>query len=349
MAPLVQRNSTAKFAEPHLTRRACAVKCAGNIVPALPARSDPWLCLPFPDCKAGGAEIPAIGFGTSSLGNCGEIVAQALKLGYRHLDTAWKYGTERGVGEGMRAAGVPRDEIFLCTKVSHEYLHADAFARSVDESLENLGVDYVDLLLVHWPNAAIPLDETMGALAKAKRQGLTRHIGVANFNIALLDEAIRLCPEPLVNLQAECHPYLDQSKLLAACRQRGIVFTAYCPLGRGRIVGDPVLGGDRAAQGPHARPGRAALAGAAGQRHSDSALVEPRAHAREPGRLRLRADRRRDERDRRTQAAGRPHRQSGRPRAGLGLIDAPRKSGAYRPPATTRSIGFGIGAADAGA
>jgi 2,5-diketo-D-gluconate reductase B len=197
---------------------------------------------PIPLLSASGADIPAIGFGTSSLGNCGEVVAQALKLGYRHLDTAWKYGTERGVGEGMRASGVPRDEIFLCTKVSHEYLHADAFARSVDESLTSLGVDYVDLLLVHWPNAAIPLGETMGALAKAKRQGLTRHIGVANFNIALLDEAIRLCPEPLVNLQAECHPYLDQTKLLAACRQRGILFTAYCPLGRGRIVGDPVLG-----------------------------------------------------------------------------------------------------------
>jgi len=191
--------------------------------------------------KAGEAEIPAVGFGTSSLGNCGEIVAQALRLGYRHLDTAWKYGTEAGVGEGIRAAGIPRDEIFLCTKVSHEYLHADAFARSVDESLGRLGVDHVDLLLVHWPNAAIPLAETMGALAKAKRQGLTRHIGVANFNIALLDEAIRLCPEPIVNLQAEYHPYLDQSKLLAACRQRGIVFTAYCPLARGRIIGNPVL------------------------------------------------------------------------------------------------------------
>jgi diketogulonate reductase-like aldo/keto reductase len=125
--------------------------------------------------------------------------------------------------------------------VSHEYLHADAFARSVDESLTRLGVDNVDLLLVHWPNAEIPLAETMDALAKAKRQGLTRHIGVANFNIALLDEAIRLCPEPLVNLQAEYHPYLDQSKLLEACRRRGIVFTAYCPLGRGRIVDDPVL------------------------------------------------------------------------------------------------------------
>jgi len=195
----------------------------------------------IPVLAAGGANIPAIGFGTSSLGNCGEIVAHALKLGYRHLDTAWKYGTERGVGEGIRASGVPRDEIFLCTKVSHEYLRTDDFARSVDESLGNLGVDYVDLLLVHWPNAETPLQETMDALAKAKRQGLTRHIGVANFNIALLDEAIRLCPEPLVNLQAEYHPYLDQSRLLAACRARGIVFTAYCPLGRGRIIGDPVL------------------------------------------------------------------------------------------------------------
>ena len=105
-----------------------------------------------PTLTAHGAEIPAIGFGTSSLGDCGEIVATALKLGYRHLDTAWKYGTERGVGEGIRASGVPRDEIFLTTKVSHEYLRTDDFARSVDESLENLGVDYVDLLLGHCPN-----------------------------------------------------------------------------------------------------------------------------------------------------------------------------------------------------
>jgi len=194
-----------------------------------------------PTLTAHGAEIPAIGFGTSSLGNCGEIVATALRLGYRHIDTAWKYGTERGVGEGLRAAGVPRAEIFLTTKVSHEYLRADDFAHSVDQSLGNLGVDYVDLLLVHWPNAEIPLRETIPALAKAKRQGLTRHIGVANFNITLLDEAIALCPEPLVNLQAEFHPYLDQRKLTAACRARGLVFTAYCPLGRGRLLRDPAL------------------------------------------------------------------------------------------------------------
>ena len=197
---------------------------------------------PLPTLSAHGAEIPAIGFGTSGMGNdCGVAVAKALALGYRHLDTAWKYGSERAVGEGMRASGVPRDDIFLTTKVSHEYLRADDFARSVDESLQNLGVGWVDLLLVHWPNLEIPLAETMGALAKAKRNGLARHVGVANFNIALLDQAIAHCAEPLVALQAEYHPYLDQSKLLQACRQRGMVFIAYCPLGRGRLFSDPVL------------------------------------------------------------------------------------------------------------
>ena len=196
-----------------------------------------------PKLSAHGAEIPAIGFGTSQLANCGEIVATALKLGYRHIDTAWKYGSEKGVGEGMRASGVPREEIFLCTKVSHEYLRAADFARSVDESLKNLQVDYVDMLHVHWPTIDnIPLAETMGALAKAKRDGRARHIGVANFNIALLEDAIRLSPEPLVTLQAEYHPYLDQLKVLAACRRLGLVFTAYCPLGRGRLFTDPVIG-----------------------------------------------------------------------------------------------------------
>jgi len=194
-----------------------------------------------PTLSAHGAQMPAIGFGTSSLGDCGEIVATALKLGYRLIDTAWKYGTERGVGEGMRASGVRREEIFLTTKVSHEYLRSDDFARSVDESLKNLRVDYVDLLMIHWPNPEIPLREPVAALAKAKRQGLARHIGVANFNIALLDEAIRLSPEPLVTLQAEYHAYLDQTKLLEACHRRGLIFTAYCPLGRGRLFSDPVL------------------------------------------------------------------------------------------------------------
>jgi len=196
-----------------------------------------------PAFSAHGADIPALGFGTSPMtgGLTADTVAAALKAGYRHIDTARKYGTERAVGDAMRASGIPRDDIFLTTKVSHENLHADDFAKSVDESLAALKVDFVDLLLVHWPNPNIALDETMPALAKAKRQGLARHIGVANFNVVLLEQAIKLCPEPLVALQAEYHPYLDQSKLLAAARQRGLVFIAYCPLGRGRLFDDPVL------------------------------------------------------------------------------------------------------------
>src|ERR1700689_4455247 len=134
-----------------------------------------------PTLKPHGAEIPAIGFGTSGVGYItAEHVAAALKAGYRHIDTARKYGTEPAVGEGMRASGIPRGEIFVCTKVSHENLHAADFARSVDESLKAIGVDYVDLLLVHWPEKNTPLGETMGALASAKAGGLPRDAGVAN-------------------------------------------------------------------------------------------------------------------------------------------------------------------------
>jgi 2,5-diketo-D-gluconate reductase B len=196
-----------------------------------------------PTISAHGAGIPVMGFGTSSLGkDAAELVAIALRLGYRHLDAARKYGTERGVGDGIRASGVPREEIFLTTKVSHENLRPADFARSVETSLGELQVDYVDLLLIHWPNPKIPVADCMGPLAAARRAGLTRHIGVANFNIKLLEEAIRACPEPLVTNQVECHAYLDQSRMLAALRRHGMALTAYCPLARGRLMGDPVLG-----------------------------------------------------------------------------------------------------------
>jgi 2,5-diketo-D-gluconate reductase B len=193
--------------------------------------------------SANGAEIPVLGFGTSGLGkDAAELVAIALRLGYRHLDTARKYGTERGVGEGIRASGVPRAEIFLTTKVSHVDLRPAEFARSVETSLGELQVDYVDLLLIHWPNPQISVADCIGALAAAKRAGLARHIGVANFNIRLLEQAIRACPDPLVTNQVECHAYLDQTRMLAALRQHGMALTAHCPLARGRLMGDPVLG-----------------------------------------------------------------------------------------------------------
>ncbi|HXV09948.1 MAG TPA: aldo/keto reductase [Burkholderiales bacterium] len=196
----------------------------------------------LPVLSAGGAQIPVVGFGTSQLGDCADIVAKALEVGYRHIDTAWKYGTEEGVGQGIRLSGVPRQDIFLTTKVSHEYLRAADFARSVEQSLARLQTDYVDLLLVHWPSVDnVPLSETMGALANAKRDGKARHVGVANFNIAMVEDAIRLCPEPLCVLQAEYHPYLRQAKVLDFCRRAGLIFMAYCPLARGRLFGDPVL------------------------------------------------------------------------------------------------------------
>jgi 2,5-diketo-D-gluconate reductase B len=196
-----------------------------------------------PSFSAHGATIPALGFGTSPLtgGLAPNEVLTALKAGYRHIDTARKYGTEDAVGAAIKQSGVPRAELFITTKVSHENLRPKDFARSVEQSLAALKLDYVDLLLVHWPNPEIGPEEYMPALADAKRKGQARHIGVANFNIALLDRAVALCPEPLVALQAEYHPYLDQAKLLSAVRRQGLVFIAYCPLGRGRLFSDSVL------------------------------------------------------------------------------------------------------------
>jgi 2,5-diketo-D-gluconate reductase B len=193
--------------------------------------------------SAHGADIPVMGFGTSGLGkDAAELVAIALRLGYRHIDTARKYGTEHEVGEGICASGVPREEIFLTTKVSHENLRPADFARSVETSLGELQVDYLDLLLIHWPNPKIPIAECMPPLVAAKRAGLARHIGVANFTTRLLEEAVRASPEPLVTNQVECHAYLDQTNMLAALRRHGMVLTAHCPLARGRLIGDPVLG-----------------------------------------------------------------------------------------------------------
>ena len=225
--------------------------------------------------------LPIIGFGTGAMsgGMSVEAVVTALKTGYRHIDTARKYGTEREVGEGMRASGLPRKEIFLTTKVSHENLRPADFARSVDESLKALDVDYVDLLMVHWPNPQIAVHEYMPALAKAKRDGLARHIGVANFTTRLLDEAVALCPEPLVALQAEYHPYLDQAKLMAAVRRHKLAFIAYCPLGRGRLFGDPVLAEIAKARGRSVAQVALRWLDPAGRR-AHSVFVEAAAHRR---------------------------------------------------------------------
>jgi len=190
-----------------------------------------------------GARIPVIGFGTMTLKDdlCVEMVEAALHLGYRHLDTAQMYGNEREVGAGLRASGIKRDDIFLTTKVWFNRLAAGDFERSVDESLERLALPWVDLLLIHWPNAQVPLAESIGALCKVKRTGLTRHIGVANFNIAMIEQAQKLTTEPLVALQIETHPYLDQTMVIAAARRHGMAIVGYCPLARGKVPGDELL------------------------------------------------------------------------------------------------------------
>src|ERR1700692_1917428 len=134
-----------------------------------------------------GAKIPVIGLGTMTLKDnlCVEIVEAALHLGYRHLDTAQNYGNEREVGEGLRASGVPRQDVFLTTKVWFNRLAPGDLERSVNESLERLKLPYVDLLLIHWPNAKIPIDQSIKALCNVKRDGRAKHIGVANYTVAM--------------------------------------------------------------------------------------------------------------------------------------------------------------------
>lgn len=190
-----------------------------------------------------GARIPVIGLGTMTLKSaaCVDLVEAALRLGYRHLDTAQMYENEREVGEAMRSSGIKREEIFLTTKVWFNRLAAGDFERSVDESLERLGLPWVDLLLIHWPNAQIPLAESIGALCKVKRAGLAKHIGVANFNIAMIEQAHQLASEPLAALQIEVHPYLDQTAVIAAARRHGMAVVGYCPLARGKVPDDALL------------------------------------------------------------------------------------------------------------
>jgi 2,5-diketo-D-gluconate reductase B len=190
-----------------------------------------------------GARIPIIGFGTMTLKDdlCVDLVEAALHLGYRHLDTAQNYGNEREVGAGLRRSGIKREDVFLTTKVWFNRLAEGDLERSVDESLARLELPFVDLLLIHWPNAQIPLAESIAALCKVKRAGLAKNIGVANFNIAMIEEANKLATEPLACLQIEAHPYLDQSKVIAAARKHGMAVVAYCPLARGKVPGDEVL------------------------------------------------------------------------------------------------------------
>ena len=195
---------------------------------------------------AHGATIPAIGFGTWTLKDeaATKLVAGAIAAGYRHIDTARMYDNEAAVGAGIKASKIARNDVFVTTKVWTDDIADGDLQRSAEASLKRLGLDQVDLLLIHWPNAAIPLEGSIKALCETKKRGLTKHIGVSNFTTALLDQAVSLTTEPLVANQCEYHPHLDQTKVIAACKKHGLAFVSYTPLGRGAVGGvmdDPVV------------------------------------------------------------------------------------------------------------
>ncbi|MFL5843346.1 MAG: aldo/keto reductase [Solirubrobacteraceae bacterium] len=186
-------------------------------------------------------KMPSLGLGTSQLeGDAArDAVVDALELGYRHIDTARAYENERAIGAGLRDAAIPRGEIWVTTKVWLDDLEPDRLRRSAEASLKDLGLDRVDLLLVHWPNPAVKLGDTLAALHRVRQDGLTRHMGVANFPTALLREAI--AEFPIHSNQVEYHPYLAQRAVLDVAHSHGMVVTAYSPLGSGGLLGDPVI------------------------------------------------------------------------------------------------------------
>ncbi len=193
--------------------------------------------------EANGARIPLLGLGTWELHGrtCSRVVEQALRLGYRHIDTAQIYENEREVGEGLRNSGVKREEVFVVTKIWPSHFAPRELERAALERLVRLRLQEVDLLLLHWPNPQIPLAETIPALCKIKRDGITRHIGVSNFTVAMIEEATALATEPLVCNQIEVHPFLDQTKVIDATRRHGMAIVAYSPIARGGAKNDAVL------------------------------------------------------------------------------------------------------------
>src|SRR4051812_35806330 len=188
-----------------------------------------------------GTPVPRLGFGTWLITgpDATEAVRDALAIGYRHIDTARAYENEREVGRGIADSGVPRDEIFLTTKVPHDEATADGVERAAEESLERLGVDRLDLLLLHWPSPDIPLEETLKALTAVRDDGRTAHIGLSNFPAGMLKQALELAP--VFCNQVEYHPFLDQSALLELARANDVLITAYSPLAHGKVPDDETL------------------------------------------------------------------------------------------------------------
>lgn len=188
-----------------------------------------------------GLRVPKLGIGTWQLDDAeaGHIVATALHLGVRHIDTAQMYRNERGVGDGISRSGVPRSEVFITTKIDNRHHEPDAVVESTEASLNKLDTDHVDLLLVHWPTEWPRMGATLSALAQVQASGMAHHVGVSNFTVEQLDQVADLAP--LEMLQAECHPFFQQRELRTWCDAHGWAFTAYSPLARGAVLDSDVL------------------------------------------------------------------------------------------------------------
>lgn len=197
----------------------------------------------IPTIRVRDLALPALGLGTYRLTpeETEVSVAAALEAGYRHIDTAQMYRNEDAVGRALRASGVARDEVVLTTKITPENCAPADVHRSIGESLDRLGVDQVDLLLIHWPAPHVaPVEDTIEALAQVQERGLARHIGVSNFPAPLLRRAFEIAPTIVTN-QVEHHPYLSVHAIRDVLAEHGAFVTAYCPLARGRLLDDPVL------------------------------------------------------------------------------------------------------------
>ncbi|WP_417770246.1 aldo/keto reductase [Stappia sp.] len=191
----------------------------------------------------GGIEMPALGLGTWPLSGeiCRDVVRAALESGWSHVDTAAMYANEKDVGAGLRAAGQSRDSYFLTTKVWHDSLDPDRMLKSCEHSLDRLGLDHVDLFLIHWPNPRVPLKEQIEALVELRERGWTRAIGVSNFTASMVREAQDLAGGRLAVNQVEYHPFLSQKTVRAALEDAGMALTAYSPMAKGRVTEPQLL------------------------------------------------------------------------------------------------------------
>lgn len=187
-----------------------------------------------------GLQVPQLGFGTFELNGtaCSEGVRTAIDVGYRHIDTAFAYTNHREVAAGIRAAGVARKDLFITTKIPLRQQRRDQVIQFGQKLQDELETEYVDLLLIHWPNKNVPFAETLGAMAELVSRGVVRSIGISNFNSRIMAEADEVSPVPIVTNQVEFHPFLYQRELLEECRRRSIVLTAYSPIARGAVVAD---------------------------------------------------------------------------------------------------------------